>query len=366
MAVRSRGSSSRTAATLQKEKSRTVQKADDSNSKKKKPKRKLLASLLIALVVVTLYPLPALLVRYSEWLQKEVIFVHHLRTPFYGNLSDPSSYGLKFARQLELFHEDGCEIEVWQVLQRAYHKEETGDDEVVFSDSEFQSALSDGAPIVLYLHGNTGTRALHHRLEIYRYLTREKGSHVITFDYRGFGNSKCYPSERGMMEDALLVWNWVREHAPDSKIYVWGHSLGSAAATYLTKELGEAGSQPSGLILDAPFTNMLEAAVNHPISLPYWPVASLLSYYVLETMPEKFESAQRLKDITCPILILHGRRDIIIPFHIGEQVYKTALEFRQSHPSMGDVEFVDCGETNHKTNYLSPHTHSALERFLQL
>ena len=368
MAVRSRGSSSRSAATLQEEKPRTNQKADKPKTKKRKAIKRLLALLLIALVVLTLYPLPALLVRYSEWLQKALIFVHHVRTPFYGNLSDPSSYGLKLARQFELFHEDKCEIEVWQVLPGAYHKErgEGDGEDLALSESEFQTALSDGAPIVLYLHGNTGTRALYHRVEVYKYLTQEKGAHVITFDYRGYGNSECYPSERGMMEDALLVWNWVREHAPNSKIYVWGHSLGSAAATYLTKELCDSGNQPSGLILDAPFTNMFDAAVNHPVSLPYWPVASLLRYYVLEAIPERFESAQRLKDITCPILILHGRLDIIIPFHIGEAVHKTALEFKEIHSSMGDVEFVDCGETNHKTNYLSPHTHSALKRFLQL
>ena len=95
-----------------------------------------------------------------------------------------------------------------------------------------------------------------------------------------------------MMEDVLLVQNWVQKHAPRFEIYFWGHSLGSAAATYLMKELCESGSQPSGLILDAPFTNMLDAIVNHPVSLPYWPVASLLQYYVLETMPERFESSQ--------------------------------------------------------------------------
>jgi hypothetical protein len=123
--VRSRRSSSRSAATLQEEKPRTDQKAGKPKTSKRKAIKRLLALLLIALVVLTLYPLPALLVRYSidnidyvnvyvvyiiygysEWLQKALIFVHHVRTPFYGNLSDPSSYGLKFARQFELFHED--------------------------------------------------------------------------------------------------------------------------------------------------------------------------------------------------------------------------------------------------------------------
>lgn len=363
MAVRSRGS--RSATTLQQEKPQSDVKVDKQKVKKKKSiKKRFLSLLLIVLVVLVVYSTPAVLVRYSEWLQKALIFVHHVRTPFYGNLSDPGSYGLKFTHQFELFHEDECGVEVWQVLPHVYH---VGEDEreLALSESDFQLALSDGAPVVLYLHGNTGTRALHHRVGIYKYLAKEKGFHVITFDYRGFGNSQCHPSERGMMEDALLVWNWVRTHAPDSKIYVWGHSLGSAAATYVTKELCDVGSPPSGLILDAPFTDLLDAAENHPITLPYWPVLSLFRYYVLETLEERFESAERLKHITCPVLILHGRNDIIIPFHIGEKFYDTVLEFRKNHPSMGNVEFVDCGDTNHKENYLSPHTHEALDRFIQ-
>lgn len=366
MAVRNRESRSVTA--LQQEKPRTNDTVRKEKIKKKRSlKRRFLSFLLIVLVVLVVYSAPAVFVRYSEWLQKALIFVHHVRTPFYGNLSDPNSYGLKFARQFELFHEDKCEVEVWQVLPRVYHVGKDKKD-LVLSESNFQLALSDGAPVILYLHGNTGTRALYHRVEIYKYLAKEKGYHVVTFDYRGYGNSQCHPSERGMMEDALLVWNWVRKHAPNSKIYIWGHSLGSAAATYVTKELCDSGSQPSGLILDAPFTDVIDAAANHPITLPYWPwpVFPLFRYYVLETFEERFESAERLKHITCPVLILHGRNDIIIPFHIGKKFYNTVLEFKKTNPSMGNVEFVDCGDTNHKENYLSPQTHEALKHFIQL
>ena len=279
--------------------------------------------------------------------------------PFFRNISDHASFGLNGTIQFELFHEDGCEIEAWHILPISYHDTIDSD-----SPNAFVEALSDDAPIVLYLHGNTGTRALSHRIEMYKFVT-QKGYHLLTFDYRGFANSVCYPSERGMMEDAQLMWKWLKNKAPKSKIYIWGHSLGSAAATYLTKELCEVGSLPDGLILDAPFTDISEAAANHPLSMPFWPIMPIFKYLVLDSFTEKFLSIDRVKDITCPMLILHGRGDTIIPYHIGEKFYKMAMEYKKDYPKMGEIEFVDCGESNHKTNYRSPSTQEALERFIQ-
>ena len=49
----------------------------------------------------------------------------------------------------------------------------------------FETSLSNGpAPIVLYLHGNTGSRAREHRIELYKVL-QKLNYHVICFDYRG-------------------------------------------------------------------------------------------------------------------------------------------------------------------------------------
>lgn len=358
MAVRSRRS----------QPTQTEQISKDNNPSqkdaRKKSSRKLFRSvLLVALILLVLYTIPLFVLRYSTWVQQAIVFVHHLRTPFFANFSDPSSFGLKSTAQFELFHEDGCGVEVWHILPKSYHEEVIISSQLKL-DKEFTKALSDDAPVILYLHGNTGSRALEHRVGLYKYLAEERGYHVIAFDYRGFANSQCYPSERGMMEDGLLVWNWLKEKAPHSKMYIWGHSLGSAAATYLTKELCDSGSLPDGLILDAPFTDISDAASNHPLSIPFWPIMPLFKYYIIDSFHERFESAERLKHISCPMLILHGRNDFIIPFHIGEKFHKMALEYKKEFPEMGDVEFVDCGETNHKTNFLSPNTLKALERFI--
>ena len=352
MASRNRSSRSLTVQTEQiAQKQHEVTKTS-TGKKKNKCVRRLLVVFLFLLI---LYPIPGLLIYFIPWFQQAIIYVHHVKTPFYGNLSDPASYGLKAAKQFELYHEDGCEVELWHILPSDYHDTE------VHREEHYLKALSDDLPIILYLHGNTGTRAIYHRIKLYKYLAEERGYHVITFDYRGYANSECYPSERGMMEDAHLVWKWLRTNTRDSKIYIWGHSLGSAAATYLAKELCDCDTEPPGLILDAPLTNMIDAAENHPLGYGYWPIMPLFRYLVLENFEEKFESANRLKHITSPILILHGRDDVIIPFHIGEKMYRIGSEDKKK----GEIEFVDCGESNHKNNYESHHAQSALNSFIK-
>ncbi len=329
-----------------------------SNQENKSRKGKILLYVFLTLFII--YLIPPIVLRYSSWLRDALIFVHHVKTPFFGNISDPASFGIKSTRQFELFHEDGCGIEVWQILPKQYHHGLTQ-----ISPDEYISALSDGSPVILYLHGNTGTRARYHRVKLYQHISEVFGYHIITFDYRGYGNSECYPSERKMMEDGRLVWRWLREKTSKAKIYIWGHSLGSAVGTYLVKDLCQTQDCPSGVILDAPFTDMLEEISNHPFTVPYRPVMSPFLSFSFGYLVDKFESVQRIGHITCPILILHGQWDTIVPFHLGKKMYRAAIESRKGKDSLEEVEFLDCGFTGHKDNWKSPNAQDALVRFIQ-
>lgn len=313
---------------------------------------------LVVFVLVTFYLAVAALIRFSVQVQTFLIYLHFVRIPFFADLTNPAELGLTNTRNFDLVQYDGCPVSTWHVLPDIYPDNVT-------RDFDYTSALADGATIVLYLHGNTGTRGTHHRIEQYKSLSK-RGYHVITFDYRGFGDSVCVPSERGMMEDALLAWDWIQAHAPKSRVFIWGHSLGSAAATYLARELWERrATHPQGVILDAPFTSMIDAATNHPFALPYWPVLSLFRALVVESFQERFDSEDRLRNIPFPLLIAHGQGDIIIPFQLGERMFQTAMEARKRNPLLSrNIHFVDCGSTQHKTNILSPHLHLALDHFI--
>lgn len=51
------------------------------------------------------------------------------------------------------------------------------------SDSFYVELLSHGEPVIVYMHGNSGSRGSPHRVELYT-LLRNMNYHVITFDYR--------------------------------------------------------------------------------------------------------------------------------------------------------------------------------------
>jgi abhydrolase domain-containing protein 12 len=81
-------------------------------------------------------------------------------------------------------------------------------------------------PIVLYLHGNTGTRANGHRVDLYKTL-RRLGYHVIAMDYRGFADSSdISPTEVGCVSDALAMYRYIK-NLTSSAVFVYGHSLGN-------------------------------------------------------------------------------------------------------------------------------------------
>lgn len=49
--------------------------------------------------------------------------------------------------------------------------------------SQYEELLSHGEPIVIYMHGNSGTRANAHRVQLYHVL-QDINCHVIAVDYR--------------------------------------------------------------------------------------------------------------------------------------------------------------------------------------
>lgn len=180
----------------------------------------------IAPLFVLYFTLP-LALRYSLKLQSMMIYVNFIPIPLMGDLANPEYFGLEGTRHVCLKQYDKANVCLWHILPAQYKN---------VTDESYSDLLGNGASVIVYAHGNTGSRAVHHRVQLYRQLS-SYGYHVVAFDYRGFGDSIGSPSEEGLLEDLELVWNWLLPQVGHAQVFVYGHSLGTAPASKLAVQL---------------------------------------------------------------------------------------------------------------------------------
>lgn len=189
---------------------------------------------------------------------------------------------------------------------------------------------------ILYSHGNAEDLG-DIRDTLTRY--RERGFSVIAYDYRGYGTSAGIPSEKAACEDIGAVYaHLVGPLRINPKlVIVYGRSIGGGPSLDL------AARQPvAALILESTFTSIFRV----PARIPLFPF-------------DKFENIRKIEEIGCPVLVIHGKRDEIIPFWHGEKLYEQARE-----PKM--QLWVDRADHNNLLEVANEEYWLVLERFLRL
>lgn len=162
-------------------------------------------------------------------------------------------------------------------------------------------------PTVLFFHGNAGTLA--HRAHKAKTLAAS-GYGIYLAGYRGYGGNTGSPSEQGLLADGRAALDWlIGRGVPQSRIVLYGESLGTGIATALAAERPEL----AALILESPFTRL--PALAPPYLLPG--LADLLMY-------DKFDSLSRMKSLTPPLLVVHGERDSLVPPAMGRALLAAA------------------------------------------
>jgi fermentation-respiration switch protein FrsA (DUF1100 family) len=192
--------------------------------------------------------------------------------------------------------------------------------------------LVSSGPLVIWFNGNAGHRA--YRLAPAA-LCHRLGIHFLDFDYRGYAENPGSPSEDGLATDARAVWNYATKElgVPRERIIVCGESLGGGVAIRLVSDLCREGTPPAGLFTQATFSSLTDAGAYH---YPILPVRWILR--------DRFDSLSRIGNVTCPLLMIHGQRDRIVPFMQGEELFSKA----PSASATGlDKQFVSLPEADH-------------------
>lgn len=167
----------------------------------------------------------------------------------------------------------------------------------------------DARGVLLFFHGNAGN--ISHRLDSLKIFNDLRLS-VLIFDYRGYGRSEGRPSEQGTYRDAEAAWRYLTEqrHVPPHDIVFFGRSLGAAVATHLASR-----HAPKALILESAFTSVPDFAAE---LYPFLPARWLARF--------RYNTEDYLRSVDCPVLVVHGRDDEIIPYAHGERLFAAARE----------------------------------------
>ena len=173
---------------------------------------------------------------------------------------------------------------------------------------------------VIVFNGNAGDRSF--RAPLAAGLSR-LGYAVLLFDYRGYGGNPGGPSESGLRldaraaRDALLAWPGV----DPARVIYFGESLGGAVALELAAE-----HPPAALALRSPFTSMVDVGRLH---YPFLPVSVLLR--------DRYASLDRIAALRCPLLVMAGEADWIVPAAQSRRLFAAAPEPKEwvSFPGVG-------------------------------
>ncbi len=157
---------------------------------------------------------------------------------------------------------------------------------------------------ILYSHGNAEDLGYLAGLLV---KIRQVGYSVIAYDYRGYGlSSREVPGEQAVYQDEAAVYRYATQTLgiPSSQLILFGRSVGSGPAIHLAQR-----ETVAGLIVESGFVSAFRVAT-HVTLLPF----------------DKFPNLRHIQQVHCPVLVIHGTEDKIIPPWHGRKLFEAAPE----------------------------------------
>lgn len=156
--------------------------------------------------------------------------------------------------------------------------------------------------VILYFHGNVGDLSRWGAITEY---FANKNYDVLVMDYRTYGKSSGNLNETLLYKDAQMCYDYLKATYNENSITVYGRSLGSGFATYITSK-----NNPKQTILEAPYYSIEDVAKKR---LPVFPLKYLLKF--------EFPNYEFVQSIKSPLYIFHGTDDAVVPFESGKKLF---------------------------------------------
>ena len=160
---------------------------------------------------------------------------------------------------------------------------------------------------ILYSHGNGEDLGyIEPTLQLYH----QEGYAVFAYDYPGYGTTKGSPNETSVIRSIDAAYRYMTEEIDiePKRIIALGRSLGSGPTVDLATRV-----LLGGVVLESGFVSSFRVVTRYPL-LPW----------------DKYKNLAKIDSVTCPVLVIHGKRDEIIPFWHGEALFEGANQPKSS------------------------------------
>ena len=156
----------------------------------------------------------------------------------------------------------------------------------------------------IFFHGNAEDINLAN--EMLSHIRFTLSINVIAPEFPGYGIYSGYPTEGQLFNDSLTIFDYMVDNMKISRnnIIVFGRSLGTSVATHLASK-----RDCTALVLISPL-----------LSIRYM-IRDMLGRFISYAIKDRFKSSEMIKDVNCPILIIHGQVDSIIKYYHATELY---------------------------------------------
>eukprot|EP00600_Ochromonadales_sp_CCMP1393_P003049 CAMPEP_0174988760 /NCGR_PEP_ID=MMETSP0004_2-20121128/20317_1 /TAXON_ID=420556 /ORGANISM="Ochromonas sp., Strain CCMP1393" /LENGTH=432 /DNA_ID=CAMNT_0016242037 /DNA_START=31 /DNA_END=1329 /DNA_ORIENTATION=+ len=222
----------------------------------------------------------------------------------------------KSGRQLQRDGTDGMDFEEKFVKTK---------DGVLIHTWLLLQADSQNAPTLIYFHGNAGNMGF--RLKNAALMFAKANINVLMMDYRGYGSSDGYPTEKGLNLDGEAVLKYALTHPrlTNSRMILFGRSLGGAVAISLAHQYSE---WVSGVVVENTF---LSVSAMVDVIMPF---LSRIKQFVLFM---EWHSHVKITGLTMPFLFISGDSDQLVPPRHMRELYELAAKcsFKEFYSVLG-------------------------------
>jgi hypothetical protein len=182
--------------------------------------------------------------------------------------------------------------------------------------------------LILFSHGNASN--ISKLSNIYNFYDKLGVSYVV-FDYPGYGKSTGRASEQLLYQSIREVFEFTKNELGynQENIILHGLSLGGAVAIDLASKIN-----CRSAIFESTFTSTRD------MGKFMFPKLKLYKY-----VKNKFNSIDKIDKIRMPKLFIHGKKDITVPFKMGEELFDKASnpKFFYSLENVGHNDQIDTG-----------------------